>query len=373
MPELTQALRGRPTRSSGGTTGRCAAGLLAAALVAGCTSPTASRPTTTPTTPSPSPTSATPSPTPPAATSGGLEAVPGVAARLAPSVVTILTEGGTGSGVVYTADGVIVTNEHVVGGATDVQVAFADGQRVPGRVTATDRITDLALVQADRRDLPPARFQPQLPVIGSLAVVIGSPLGFQNSVTAGVVSGLHRDIPGSAGTPQPLVDLMQTDAPISPGNSGGAVANAAGEVIGISEAYIPPQAGAVALGFAIPAATVLDVVEQLQRTGRARHAFAGLSPAPITAEIAAQLGLPNTDGVIVRAVVVGGPADRGGVRPGDIITAVDREPVRTPEDFLAVLRAHDPGDKLALTIRTPTGESKQVTLTLADRPQASGG
>jgi len=204
--------------------------------------------------------------------------VPDIAVRVQPSVVTVLVEGGNGSGVVYSADGLILTNEHVVRGNEQVQIAFADGQRVAGVVEATDPVTDLALVEVRRRDLPAAKFDTALPRVGSLAVVLGSPLGFQNTVTAGVISGLHREIPGSAAQSQSLVDLIQTDAPISPGNSGGAVVDADGEVIGISEAYIPPQAGAVALGFAIPAATAVDVADQLQKTGRARHAFAGLAP-----------------------------------------------------------------------------------------------
>jgi S1-C subfamily serine protease len=298
--------------------------------------------------------------------------VPAVAARVEPSVVTILTGGGNGSGVVYAADGLIVTNEHVVRGNTTVQVAFADGQRVGGTVRAADAVTDVALVQADRRDVPPARFQPALPVVGSLAVVIGSPLGFENSVTAGVISGLHREIPGSATQgSQSLVDLIQTDAAISPGNSGGALVNAAGEVVGLSEAYIPPQAGAVSLGFAIPAATVIDVADQLQRTGRASHAFAGLAPAAITPDITAQLGLPGTDGVIVGGVVPGGPAEAAGLRPGDVLLAVDGQPLRSPEDFLAALRPRDPGDVVTLRVRGTDGAQRDVPVTLTDRPATS--
>lgn len=348
-----------------------AATTLAATLLAGCTVSDPVEPQQSPTAvgqPSAS-TSATATAQPAAPALGGLEQVPGVAARVQPSVVTVLVDGGgLGSGVVYSADGLILTNEHVVRGNRDVQVAFADGQRVAGTVKATDAVTDLALVQAERQDLPAATFQQQLPVVGSLAVVIGSPLGFQNTVTAGVVSGLHRDIPGSATQGQSLVDLMQTDAPISPGNSGGAVLNAAGEVIGISEAYIPPQAGAVSLGFAIPAATAVDIADQLRDNGRAEHAFAGLVPAPITPEIAAQLGLSTTEGVIVADVSDGGPADRAGMRAGDVITAVDGEPTPTPENFLAVLRPHKPGDTLTVTIRRPGQDERQVELTVTDRP-----
>lgn len=304
------------------------------------------------------------------AAGAGSAQIPDIAARLQPSVVTIFVGQGLGSGVVYTADGLILTNEHVVRGATAVQVGFADGSRVAGTVRATDAVTDLALVQADRTNLPVPKYQTILPRIGDLDVVIGSPLGFENTVTAGIVSGLHREIPGSAAEGQSLVELLQTDAAISPGNSGGAVVNGAGEVIGVSEAYIPPSAGAVSLGFAIPAATVVDVADQLRTNGRAEHAFAGIEQAPITPQIANQLGLPNTDGAVVLSVVRGGPADQAGMRPGDVLTAFDGKPVRTPEDFLAALRPHRPGDVVTATVRRGT-QTQQLSLTLAGRPAAA--
>ncbi|MFC5238258.1 S1C family serine protease [Pseudonocardia zijingensis] len=294
-----------------------------------------------------------------------------MSAQLLPSVVKILTEGGNGSGVIYTGDGLILTNEHVVRGSPTVQVGFADGQRHAGTVRAVDVVTDLAIVQVERRDLPVPRFQPELPVIGELAIAIGSPLGFENSVTAGVVSGLHREIPGTAAETQALVDLIQTDAAISPGNSGGALVNARGEVIGINEAYIPPQAGAVSIGFAIPAATAIDVAEQLRTSGRARHAFAGLEPTQISPQIAAQLGLPGTDGVIVAATVPGGPAAIAGLRPGDLILAVDGEPTRRPEDFIGALRRRAPGDTITLSIHGLDGQQRSAQVTLTDRPAFS--
>ncbi|MGY5884766.1 S1C family serine protease [Modestobacter lacusdianchii] len=302
---------------------------------------------------------------------GTLAQVPDIAARLQPSVVTILTAAGSGSGVVYREDGLIVTNEHVVRDSISVDVAFADGQRVSGTVLATDAVTDLALVEAERTGLPAAKFQRQLPTIGELAVVIGSPLGFQNTVTAGIISGLHREIPGSASQSQALVDLIQTDAAISPGNSGGALVDGDGQVIGISEAYIPPQAGAVSLGFAIPSATVIDVIEELEGDGEAEHAFVGIEPATITPQIAEQLGLPSTEGVIVRAVVPGGPAVTAGIESGDVITAVDGEPSASPEDLLAALRDRDPGDTITVTVRGDDKEERDVDLTLTERPTAS--
>lgn len=284
-----------------------------------------------------------------------------------PSVVTIFTQSGLGSGVIYSEDGVIITNEHVVRGSSDVEIAFADGQRVSGTVTATDRVSDLALVQSDRTGLPAAEFETSLPEIGELAVVIGSPLGFESTVTAGIISGLHRDIPGSATTSQSLVDLIQTDAPISPGNSGGAVANGEGKIVGISEAYIPPSQGAVALGFAIPAATATEVAEELLEDGTADHSYIGLVPGAITPEIAEQLRLEDTTGVAVLSVAENGPAEQAGIRPGDILRSIDDEELRSPEDLLTALRQRDPGDEVTIEIQRD-GESSTVDLTLAGRP-----
>jgi serine protease DegQ len=298
---------------------------------------------------------------------GAADRLPEIVRRVQPSVVTIITSQGLGSGVVWSRDGIVVTDHHVVAGSTQVQVAFADGRRVSGTVKASDEVTDLAVVQAERSGLPPATFQQQVPQVGELAVAIGSPLGFENTVTAGIVSGLHREIPGSGQQTQSLVDLIQTDAAISPGNSGGALVNGAGQVIGISEAYIPPQQGAVSIGFATPAATVVNVVGQLLRNGRAEHAFLGIQPAELTPEIAQQLGVRRSGGVVVLDLVRGGPADKAGIRPGDVLTALDGKQIVTVEDFLAALRPHRPDDTVTVTILR--GSARQdVKVTLADRP-----
>lgn len=297
--------------------------------------------------------------------------IPSIVENVQPSVVTVLTDDGVGSGVVFAADGLILTNEHVVRGNTDVEVAFADGQRVGGTVKAADAISDLALVEAKRTGLPAAKFQTDLPRVGELAIVIGSPLGFENTATAGIISGLHREIPGSAASSQSLVDLIQTDAAISPGNSGGAVVNSRGEVIGISEAYIPPQSGAVALGFAIPAATAVRVAEQLREDGTADHAFIGLRPGEITPQIADQLGLQDTRGALVLSVVDGGPADDAGLRPGDVLVALDGKELSSPEDLLAELRGKTPDQTVNVGYRRGT-ESAETKVTLAARPAAEG-
>jgi serine protease DegQ len=298
--------------------------------------------------------------------------IPQIVQRVEPSVVTVSHDRGTGSGVVWSKDGVVVTNDHVVspeGQTVDrVEVAFFDGRRFPGTVRATDPTTDLAVVEVDRQDLKPATFQRALPQVGELAIAIGSPLGFENTVTAGIISGLHREIPGSAQQGiRSLVDLIQTDAAISPGNSGGALVNGRGEVVGISDAYIPPQEGAVSIGFAIPAATAVDVVGDLLRTGRASHAYLGVGADQVTREVAAQLGLDRAAGVLVLEVADGSPAAQAGLRPGDVIIRIGDQPVDTVEDFFGELRQRRPGDRVQLTIARD-GREQQVTVTLGENP-----
>lgn len=294
--------------------------------------------------------------------------IPGVVRKVEPSVVTIAHDQGTGSGVVWSKDGVVVTNAHVVGDVERVEVAFFDGQRADGRVRATDPDTDLAVVDVERGDLQPATFQATLPAVGELAVAMGSPLGFQNTITAGIISGLHREIPGSAEQGiRSLVDLIQTDAAISPGNSGGALVNGQGEVVGINVAYIPPEQGAVAIGFAIPGATVVDVVGQLLRNGRATHSYLGIQPDQVTRDVAAELGLDQARGVVVLEVVQGGPAAQAALEPGDVITRMDDAAIETVEDLFGELRQRKPGSQARLTF-IRDGRSQETTVTLADRP-----
>jgi S1-C subfamily serine protease len=294
--------------------------------------------------------------------------IPGIVRKVEPSVVTISHDQGTGSGVIWSEDGVVVTNAHVVGEARQVEVAFFDGRRADARVRATDPNTDLAVVDVERSDLQPATFQENLPTVGELAVAMGSPLGFQNTITAGIISGLHREIPGSAEQGiRSLVDLIQTDAAISPGNSGGALVNGRGEVVGINVAYIPPEQGAVAIGFAIPGATAVDIVGQLLRNGRATHTYLGIQPGQVTRDVAAQLGLDRARGVVVLEVVEGGPAAEAGLQPGDVIVGMDDATVDTVEDLFGELRQRRPGTQARVTyIRN--GRSQEATVTLAESP-----
>ncbi len=286
-----------------------------------------------------------------------------------PSVVSVLVPGGgQGSGVIWNSDGVIVTNNHVVDGSQQVEVAFADGQRSKAQVLATDPRNDLAVLQADRNNLPAARFAEELPRVGELAVAMGNPLGFQNSVTAGIVSGLNRSIPGSATAGEvSLVDLLQTDAPISPGNSGGALVGPDGQIIGINVAYIPPSASAVSLGFAIPAPRVADVVTQLLEDGVVEHPYLGVTPETLTPQVAEQFGLQAERGALVVDVAQDTPAAQADIRPGDIIVALDDNAVNSAEDLLGSLRGRKPGDTISLKVLR--GDQEQVVeVTLSQRP-----
>lgn len=172
-----------------------------------------------------------------------------------------------------------------------------------------------------------------------------------NSVTAGIVSGVGREIPGSAAQSRALVDLLQTDAAISPGNSGGALVDTAGRVVGINDAYLPPSTGAVSIGFAIPAATALDIADDLLDDGKATHPHVGVLIGRLTPQIAQALNVGTDRGVLVREVVAGGPAAAAGLRAGYVITKFNSESVDTVEGFLGALRGVEPGDAATVTVR----------------------
>ena len=298
----------------------------------------------------------------------GFTGIPALVDEVQPSVVAVVTDVGEGSGVIYDDDGAIVTNAHVVAGAATVDVIFADGSRSDGEVVAADPSVDLAVIRTDRVDLEAAAFSDGTPRVGELAVAIGNPLGFENTVTAGIISGLERSVPGG-GTA--LVGLLQTDAAISPGNSGGALVGASGEVIGVNVAYIPPSGGAVSIGFAIPSVVVVDVAEEILDDGQAEHAFLGITPAELTPQLAQQYGIDAESGVLVLEVVPESPADEAGISPSDVIVAVDDEAVAEPGDLLAELRTRDPGDTIELTVLRG-GDEESVDVELGQAPPVPG-
>ncbi|MCX7521661.1 trypsin-like peptidase domain-containing protein [Microbacterium sp. STN6] len=303
-----------------------------------------------------------------APTSASLAVVPEVVKQVEPSVVTITTPIGLGSGVIYRSDGTIVTDAHVVENEQKrpfdtVQVQFADGAQAQASVIAVDDTTDVAVIKAKRKGLPAATFAKSEPEVGELAIVLGSPLGLDETVTAGIISGLHRNMPASSQSPQGLIDLIQTDAPISPGNSGGAVVNGQAQVVGLSEAYLPPSSGAVAIGFVTPSTTVTDVADQLLKSGKASHAFLGVVCRDITPQLADQLELSKTEGALVIQVQDGSPAASAGIKPGDIITKVGDRNVHTVLDLVAAVRAAKVGHTVTITdVRGKKSLSLQATL-----------
>ena len=307
---------------------------------------------------------------------GSFSDIPHIVQTVEPSVVTVFSQlpqgQATGSGVVWSPDGVIVTDAHVVNGARQVVVQFADGKQSPARVVGKDEFTDLAVLKVARTGLPAAKFADSLPEVGALAVVVGSPLGLEETVTAGIISALERQIPPTQETPHGLFHLIQTDAPISPGNSGGGVFNGQSQVIGISEAYLPPSSGAVAIGFATPSTVVKAVVPQILNNGTVKNAYLGIKPVDVTPEIQQALGLSQRTGVIVAAVENGSPAARAGLQRGDVIVKLGSATIKDTTDLLAALRQHEPGERVPVTI-VRDGKKQTVQVTLASYPQQPGG
>jgi serine protease Do len=281
---------------------------------------------------------------------------------------------GLGSGVIYREDGHIITNAHVVEGASEVDVAFADGSTEPAEVVGSDPNSEIAVLKVDRNDLPAAAFaSEEPPIVGQLAVAIGSPAGFEATVTSGIVSAVGRDFPPELTrddqSAAALSDLIQTDAAISPGNSGGALVDRDGNIIGINVAYLPPaETGAVNLGFAVPADTAVSIADQLIETGEVNIPYLGVGTIPLTPEVAEQFDLSVESGQLVDSVRPGSGAEEAGVRRGDVITAIGGEEVASYGDLLGALRDYQPGDTVDLTIVRNGGE-RTLDVTLGERPE----
>jgi S1-C subfamily serine protease len=307
--------------------------------------------------------------------------IPDLVEDVLPSTVTIEASGtmegqavqGAASGVIWDADGLVVTNAHVVAPATELTVVLADGSRHAAEVVAMDERTDVAILAIEAGGLPEATFAGDLPRIGELAVAIGNPLGFQDTATAGIVSGVDRSLPAVEGGPV-LVGLIQTDAAISSGNSGGALVNADGLVIGVNVAVVAGQVGpgvAQNLGFAIPATTVTSVVEELLERGEVAHAYLGVQGVGLTPQLAERFGHDRDRGVVIGRVEPGSPADEAALRAGDIVVALDGEPVDSLVDLLAALRNADPGDEIVVTV-VRNGDEEDVGVTLGELPAGAG-
>jgi S1-C subfamily serine protease len=279
--------------------------------------------------------------------------VSGVAGRLTPKVASLRvphrgSRGGTGeslgSGVVFTGDGFLLTNAHVVGQANAGTAAFSDGTSVPFRVVGADPLSDLAVLRANGETPAPAELgEADRLVVGQLVVAVGNPLGLAGSVTAGVVSALGRSLPARG---RVIEDVIQTDAALNPGNSGGALADADARVVGINTAV-----AGVGLGLAVPVNdTTRRIISALMADGRVRRAYLGLAmmPGPVPAAWRERLG--RKTGLLVAQVVTGGPADRAGLRAGDLLLTVGGKPVAASQDLQRQMFSEAIGQPLAITV-----------------------
>jgi putative serine protease PepD len=281
----------------------------------------------------------------------------------------VKTSIGEGSGVVISADGYIVTNNHVVAGAggSTVQVTFNSGKILDAKIVGTDPKTDIAVVKTDTTGLTYAAFGNSDAVqVGDTVLAIGSPLGLQGSVTAGIVSALHRTItvggdqqsqfqpPSSTTT---IGDAIQTDAPINPGNSGGALVDTNGKVVGINSAIATSGSnGNIGVGFAISSNKAKAVSDQLIKGGKVSHPYLGIS-----------IGEAQNGGAQVQSVQAGSPAATAGIQQGDVITKVDNRAITNGEDLVGAIQSSSPGAKMTLTV-VRNGAARTVTATVGDQP-----
>jgi S1-C subfamily serine protease len=276
--------------------------------------------------------------------------VSGVAERLTPKVASLRVprRGGTGeslgSAVVFTGDGFLLTNAHVVGQANGGTAAFSDGTSVPFRVVGADPLSDLAVLRGNGETPTPAELgEADRLVVGQLVVAVGNPLGLAGSVTAGVVSALGRSLPARG---RVIEDVIQTDAALNPGNSGGALADADARVVGINTAV-----AGVGLGMAVPVnATTRRIISALMADGRVRRAYLGLAmmPGPVPAAWRERLG--RKTGLLLAQVIAGGPADRAGLRAGDLLLTVAGQPVAVSQDLQRLMFSEAIGQPLPITV-----------------------
>ena len=301
--------------------------------------------------------------------------VEAVAEAVLPTVVQIDIDGGgplgsssgNGSGVIYRSGGYIITNNHVVAEAEDMQIVFADGSREEATLVGRDALSDIAVVKVDRDDLTAIRIGNSASLrVGQLAVAIGSPFGLEGSVTAGVISALNRPI--SVGDGIRLPNVIQTDAPINPGNSGGALVGADGRLIGVNSAILtagsPANAG---VGFAIPVTTAVDIADELIESGSVTYPFLGVEGSNVPAAAAERLGVEK--GALVGTVQEDTPAEEAGLRRDDVVIQIGDAEITSMDDLIIAVRQAEVGDTVEVVyIRDQRERTTEVTL--AERPDS---
>jgi S1-C subfamily serine protease len=283
--------------------------------------------------------------------------------------------GGTGSGIAYKATGdggtYILTNDHVVNGASKIIVTPASGDKLTAKLIGTDPETDIAVVKVDVV-LPLITIgDSEGLVVGQTVVAIGSPFGFQHSVSSGVVSALHRSITtGSSDTSSsayPLVDVIQTDAAINPGNSGGALVDRLGRFVGINSAIYTESGSSAGVGFAIPSKTAVRIADELIAGGKAKHPFLGVTGRTVLEADLKSTGLAKAEGAYIESVLPDTGAAAASLRTGDVVTALDGQKIRTMDDLILAVRRSQVGDKVTLTVWRNKA-SISVEMTVGDKP-----
>ena len=252
-----------------------------------------------------------------------------------------------GSGVIVSQNGYILTNQHVVEAADEIQVALADGKTLPARVVGADPETDLAVLKIDASELPAITFaQADSLKVGDWVLAVGNPFGVGQTVTAGIVSALGRSHLGI----NTFENFIQTDAAINPGNSGGALVDAAGNLVGVNSAIYSRTGGSQGIGFAIPVSIVRQVMEQIIKTGSVTRGWVGIEVQDLTPELAESFNLKSAEGALIAGVLKGGPADTGDVHPGDILLAVNGKPVTDSASLLNLIADLKPGAETHLRV-----------------------
>jgi S1-C subfamily serine protease len=296
------------------------------------------------------------------------QAVTGAVEQVGPAVVRVELKGGGGSGVLFTPDGFLLTNSHVVGRGGDVRVTLPDGRSRAAQIIGTDAITDVAVLRIGGDELPWARLaDSKLVRVGQVAIAIGNPFGFHHSVTSGVVSALGRSLRSRSG--RLMEDIIQTDASLNPGNSGGPLVATTGEIIGLNTATIMSAQG---LCFAIASNTVRFVASRLMRDGRLRRSFIGLAgqQTPVPRFLARSAGIAADSGVLVASLEDQGPASAAGVREGDVVVRFDGQMVAGIDDLLRLLTEERIDRPVTVAVLR---RGRQVELTITPRELAKSG